>query len=53
MNFLFNFTESGCPGDAAKPAGAENVHGPDHCAVQICLPGPHPVPTELETHLTA
>ena len=52
MNFLFDFVESGCPSDAAKSKGAEDVHGPNHCAVQICVSGPHPVPTKLQTHLT-
>lgn len=45
--------EGGRPHDAEAPQGAKNVHDPDHRSVQVCLPGPHPVPPELQTHLTA
>lgn len=44
--------EGGRPHDAEAPQGAKNVHDPDHRSVQVCLPGPHPVPPELQTHLT-
>lgn len=53
MNFSSIFTESGCSSDAAAPAGAENVHDPNYCSVQICLSGPHPVPSKLQTHLAS
>ncbi|KAK2086526.1 hypothetical protein P7K49_035951 [Saguinus oedipus] len=44
-------TKGGSAHDAEAPQGAEDVHDPDHRSVQVCLPSPHPVPPELQTHL--
>lgn len=49
---LLCFAEGGCSHDAETPAGAEDVHDPDHSPVQVCLPSAHPVPAELQTYLT-
>lgn len=50
---FFSFlAEGGSAHNAAAPQGAEDVHDPDHRSVQVRLPSPHPVPPELQTHLT-
>lgn len=41
----------GDPHHAFGLEAAEDADGPDHLAVQVCLPGPHPVPQELSPHL--
>lgn len=46
-----SLTEGGSAHDAEVSQGAEDVHDPDHCAVQIRLPSPRPVPTEFQAHL--
>lgn len=49
---FFSFlAEGGSAHDAEAPQRAEDVHDPDHRAVQVCLPGPHSVPPKLQTHL--
>lgn len=48
---LFFLAESGSPHDAAASQRAKDVHDPDHHPVQVCLPGPHPIPAKLQTHL--
>lgn len=49
---FFSFlAEGGRAHNAEAPQGAEDVHDPDHCPVQVCLPSPHPVPPKLQTHL--
>lgn len=35
-----------------RAEAAEDVDGTDHLAVQVCLPGPHPVPEKLPPHLS-
>lgn len=53
LRIFFSFlAEGGSAHDAEAPQGAKDVHDPDHRSVQVCLPGPHPVPPKLQTHLT-
>lgn len=53
LRIFFSFlAEGGSAHDAEAPQGAEDVYDPDHRSVQVCLPGPHPVPPKLQTHLT-
>lgn len=35
-----------------RAEAAEDADGADHLPVQVCLPGPHPVPEELAPHLS-
>ena len=35
-----------------RAEAAEDADGADHLPVQVCLPGPHPVPQELPPHLS-
>lgn len=51
MRPLFSVAEGGSAHDAEVPPGAEDVHDPDHRAVQVRLPSPRPVPAELQAHL--
>lgn len=44
-------TASGGVRHAAGAEATEDADGSDHLAVQVCLPGPHPVPQELPPHL--
>lgn len=37
---------------AVGAEAAEDADGSDHLPVQVCLPGPHPVPQELPPHLS-
>lgn len=46
-----SLAEGGGAYDAAVPQGTEDVHDPDHCTVQVCLPSPRPVPAEFQAHL--
>lgn len=36
---------------AVRAEAAEDADGADHLPVQVCLPGPHPVPQELSSDL--
>ena len=36
-----------------RAEAAEDADGADHLPVQVCLPGPHPVPQEFPPHLRA
>lgn len=42
---------SGGPHHAVRAEAAEDADGADHLPVQVCLPGPHPVPQELSSDL--
>lgn len=50
---FFSLAEGGRAHDAEVSQGAEDVHDPDHRAVQVCLPSPRPVPAELQAHLSS
>lgn len=42
---------SGGSHHAVRAEAAEDADGADHLPVQVCLPGPHPVPQELSSDL--
>lgn len=42
---------SGGSHHAVRAEAAEDANGADHLPVQVCLPGPHPVPQEFSSYL--
>lgn len=48
---LLSSAASGGPRHAVRAEAAEDADGADHLPVQVCLPGPHPVPQELSSDL--
>lgn len=43
---------SGGSHHVVRAAATEDADGADHLPVQVCLPGPHPVPQELPPYLS-
>lgn len=50
---FLSLAEGGRAHNAEVSQGAEDVHDPDHRAVQVRLPSPRPVPAELQAHLSS
>lgn len=53
LRAFLSVAEGGRAHDAEVSQGAEDVHDPDHRAVQVRLPSPRPIPAELQAHLSS
>lgn len=52
LNICFLSSDTGYPKGPVEAARSENDDGSDFCSVQLYLQDPHPVPPQLQAHLS-